>query len=624
PLCLTQKRILSIMKPWTFLNGNITIQLEHSKSKDHHSEATQNSKTARLHILNSDDSKTLKDNFSVVRKVTIHDIMNLFHAKTLDTCSNQCETGRESLCSAVNASDWYTLLKLGNFQVIPYLRKGQYMYEFEKEYMRDPPLKDMRQLPDLKSSKIVISGSDDGKVTCEVPCMLTGRVDLVNGYGQPRRVGGDEVRVWLVDKKTREFRSAGRVTDLNNGSYQISVWCLWPGISKMHVAVPYPREYIRTVIHQTHLSASRFVLGKFLKNGIEEVTLCWSLPNVPGRPCLCNLTEIVGQSFYCGLPLDKRLSCDDWNATSSTPLLQPINVTDAEGRLILTRPTYDITKFTIPNNLQIVVHKNDNLHYLKSCSETGFNVTWDLSTPAGFWKPNKRWSSLHCSRPEMTKEFVESCLSDTTVWFFGDSNSVRLFNDLTALTHCNGLTNSLWPLAGSCSNRKANMTLRFNPHEMPLYQHFHWTPRLGYKSVADYIRATPSVGKYIFIVHYYLHVTPSHLSVLHSRLRHLRDAIAEVASRNPDVLFAFRGPHVVSYDYNYNHAVGGDSLVKFYVQLLLETFRGLRDKVLYLDGWGMSLAIENSLNHPSDSIPEEMIKTVLSFRCNRSGYVKRY
>ncbi|KAH9504898.1 hypothetical protein Btru_060960 [Bulinus truncatus] len=560
------------------------------------------------------------------QKVTLEDVVESFRAKTLESCDNTCHdwSHNESLCYYDNESMWLEVIRASSFPVNPLLTNGQYIYEFEKDYLSYPPLEDMKQLPDVKLSKVTMFGVDNDTVRCLVGDTVTGRVDLVNGYGQPRAVGGDEVRVWLVDSGAKQYRSSGHVTDLNNGSYLITAWCLWPGMTQINVAVAYPREYIRVVIHQAHLSASRFVQAKFLHNNTEEVTLCWSLPNIVGRPCVCNFTHIIGQSFYCGRPLSKRLGCENWNATFSTPLVQPHNVTDEERLLIKRTPTAYIMTYSIPNNIQLAVREKGKPTHLRPCSLTNLKVTWELrSTPGGFWGPNLTWSSLQCARPEVTVDWARSCLRDTTVWVFGDSNGVRLFNAVKKYTNCSKMTHGIWPLSGNCTLEKHNITIVFTPHELPLYQKFEWTPRLGYRSVAEYIKMTPSAGKHIFIIHYYLHVTPSHLAVLHARLLSLSDAVRQLVARNPDAFFVIRGPHAISLDYNGNHAIGGDNLGPFYVRLLRETFRDLQDKIIYLDGWGMTVSMENARNHPDDRVPEEMIRTVLAFRCNETGYVAR-
>ncbi|XP_055892455.1 NXPE family member 1-like [Biomphalaria glabrata] len=558
------------------------------------------------------------------RQVSLADAIKSFSDQTMDACNNTCDrSDNSSDCSTFTKEDWSTRLTAEDFIVRPFLKDGMYIYEFEKEYLSYPPLEDMKQLPDLNLSTITVFGSINDTVHCDIGDVIRGRVDLVDSYGHSRHRGGDEVRMWLVSKSKKQFRTSGHVTDLNNGSYLITGHCLWPGNIQINVAVVYPREYIRTVIHQAQLSASRFIYGNFIRNTTQEATICWSLPNIIGRSCVCNLTYLTGQPFYCGQPVDARLTCKDWAATSAAPLIQPINVTMQERNLILKIPTRHILERAVPHSIQVLAKERGQLPKLKSCSQTSLKVTWNLTTPGGFWDPNMNWMSLHCERPGMSSPWAMSCLKNTTILIIGDSNAVRLFRALSQITHCTGLSSSLWPKAGTCRNKDANIILSFTPHELPLYQHSSWTPKLNYKGVAEQISATPSVGKYIIIVHYYLHATPSHLSVVHSRIKSLAEAIRHLARRNPDVLFAFRGPHVTSFDWDINHTIGGDSLGTLYLQLIQETFQDLRDKIVYLDGWGMTIALENAEFHPTDRVPQEMIRTLLSFRCNETGYVPR-
>ncbi|XP_055890467.1 NXPE family member 1-like [Biomphalaria glabrata] len=558
------------------------------------------------------------------RRVSWEDAVKAFSDQTSDSCNNTCDrSDNASDCFSFTNGDWNKRLVAGNFIVRPFLKDGMYIYEFEKEYLNYPPLEDMKQLPDMKLSKITMFGMNNDTVRCDIGDVINGRVDLVDSYDHPRHRGGDEVRMWLVSKSEKQFRTSGHVTDLNNGSYLLTGHCLWPGNIQINVAVMYPREYMRATMHQAQLSVSRYIYGNFIKNSTQETTICWSLPNVIGRSCVCNLTHLSGQSFYCGKPIDTRLTCNDFAATSVGPMTQPKNVTLQERDLIHKIPTRHILERTIPHSINVISEEKGQPPKLKPCSLTPFNVTWNLTSPVGYWGPNLNWTSLQCERPELSSPWAMSCLKNTTIMVFGDSNALRIFDVLSDMTNCTGVSYTLWPKAGTCSNNDSGITLSFTPHELPKYQHTYWTPKLDYKAVAEQISATPSVGKYIIIVHYYLHATPSHLSVVHSRIKSLAESIRHLARRNPDVLFVFRGPHVTSYDWDINHTIGGDSLGQFYLQLIQETFRDLRDKIVYLDGWGMTLAIENAELHPTDRVPQEMTRTLLSFRCNETGYVPR-
>uniref|UniRef100_A0A2C9JPD7 NXPE C-terminal domain-containing protein n=1 Tax=Biomphalaria glabrata TaxID=6526 RepID=A0A2C9JPD7_BIOGL len=219
------------------------------------------------------------------------------------------------------------------------------------------------------------------------------------------------------------------------------------------------------------------------------------------------------------------LTCNDFAATSVGPMTQPKNVTLQERDLIHKIPTRHILERTIPHSINVISEEKGQPPKLKPCSLTPFDVTWNLKSPLGFWGPNLNWTSLQCERPELSSPWAMSCLKNTTIMVFGDSNALRIFDVLSDMTNCTGVSYTLWPKAGTCSNNDSGITLSFTPHELPKYQHPYWTPKLDYKGVAEQVYATPSVGKYIIIVHYYLHATPSHLSVVHSRIKSLAESV---------------------------------------------------------------------------------------------------
>uniref|UniRef100_A0A2C9L6L2 Uncharacterized protein n=1 Tax=Biomphalaria glabrata TaxID=6526 RepID=A0A2C9L6L2_BIOGL len=164
------------------------------------------------------------------RRVSWEDAVKAFSDQTSDSCNNTCDrSDNASDCFSFTSGDWNKRLVAGDFIVRPFLKDGMYIYEFEKEYLNYPPLEDMKQLPDLKLSKITMFGMNNDTVRCDIGDVINGRVDLVDSYDHPRHRGGDEVRMWLVSKSEKQFRTSGHVTDLNNGSYLLTGHCLWPG-----------------------------------------------------------------------------------------------------------------------------------------------------------------------------------------------------------------------------------------------------------------------------------------------------------------------------------------------------------------------------------------------------------
>ncbi|XP_059158705.1 NXPE family member 4-like [Physella acuta] len=254
---------------------------------------------------------------------------------------------------------------------------------------------------------------------------------------------------------------------------------------------------------------------------------------------------------------------------------------------------------------------------------TSPSATWEMTKPKGYWSPGEVWTSLLCDHSYLTPSLALDCLRDTSIWVFGDSNSLRLYWPLQDWTQCSATGNGAWPQKEVCKNKVNNITLTFTPHEYPLHLGASWVSMLRYDGVAQHIDAMPSNEKIIVIIHYYLHVLTSHLSFAELRLRSVTEACKRLLDRNPDATIAFRGPHVASLEYEINHTISGDSLGRFYFKIILKVFKDLMNRIIFLDGWDMTIALENSEFHPTENVPKFLINVLLSFRCNTTGYHRR-
>merc|ERR1712240_596205 len=106
-------------------------------------------------------------------------------------------------------------------------------------------------------------------------------------------------------------------------------------------------------------------------------------------------------------------------------------------------------------------------------------------------------------------------------------------------------------------------------------------------------------GAHLVVIHYYLHPMFAHLSVTHNRLLMLKAAIERALSRNKNVVFVFRGPHVSSLDTSRFHSIGGNVHGMLLLNIVRGIFKSLQDQVIFIDGWDMSIAMENPVYHPA-------------------------
>ncbi|RUS91592.1 hypothetical protein EGW08_000707 [Elysia chlorotica] len=299
--------------------------------------------------------------------------------------------------------------------------------------------------------------------------------------------------------------------------------------------------------------------------------------------------------------VSQRLNCSHWTATFPLAMPPPYRVTAAERTLIHHLPGYP---------------KSSRLPPLPKCSEVSPRVTWDMATrPQGFWDSHQNWKSLQCERTQFSRDASVKCLSNSQIYVIGDSNANRLYSRLLARFPTQKTMPGAWPRAAESQNKSFNISVKFLPHEYPLFLGQRWEPLLPYGGVEKIIDSVPSTGRQLIILHYYLHLMPFHLSVARSRVVAAVKAIARLLIRNPNAHVAFRGPHVTSREWDINHSIGGDALGKQYLDIISSAFEGLKHRVVFLDGWEMTTALENAEFHPNNKVPNEMVLTFMSFLC---------
>lgn len=248
--------------------------------------------------------------------------------------------------------------------------------------------------------------------------------------------------------------------------------------------------------------------------------------------------------------------------------------------------------------------------------------TWETDhQPTGFWSTGNNWQSLICERPKMTPKWTVDCLHNSHVWIFGDSNGHRMMEAVLSITgHL--LPNLSWPQQYIRRDNFNGITFIFTPTEYPVFLHQQWHQRLPYGGVAKQIDKIPSRGTHFLVIHYFLHLSASHLSVAFLRWKAAHDAIQRLVARNPDVVVGIRGPHVSSVESRKSHAGFGDNLGMFLLEMIQYIFADLKHRAIFLDGWEMTVALENSEFQPSNIVPQQLLRTLLAFKCNKYNAVR--
>ena len=158
-------------------------------------------------------------------------------------------------------------------------------------------------------SKMVLM--ENGKKVFQLGENVTVRITLSDGSGKAKTVGGDHVRVWMVEP-SKKASSAGYVIDHGNGTYTGHLKALWVGIPLIRAAIAITCEGVGIRYHAIkEPSKLRGVLAVFKSDHISEETLC--APRLNSKRDLCNFSaENFGLPWFCFRPQNPKLLCHDW------------------------------------------------------------------------------------------------------------------------------------------------------------------------------------------------------------------------------------------------------------------------------------------------------------------------
>ncbi|GFO31560.1 neurexophilin and pc-esterase domain family, member 3 [Plakobranchus ocellatus] len=501
----------------------------------------------------------------------------------------------------------------------------------ELRLLHDPPLLDPLMAANETMSRVVILGSDQ---TYSVNDQLHIRLDVFDGYGNPLSRGNDQIRVWAIDS-AQQASLATEVNDLGNGSYFASIPLLWPGNLQVKVSLTYNREVLRAISFvKVAVRTTKFMAAGFFSEFGNTATLCSTYPYVPGGyDQLCDLSKSNGgMPWFCGKPRNSALSCNHWTHVTDIQFVQPLPLTKAEQlwmkwldipknlRLVKTfKFQHDLKKFQrgIPSIDVRSSPPKSNLQPKILCSERTFEDSWRDVSPRGYWL-KQAWTPFACTMPLLSAPRVVSCLRDMTVLLLGDSNLRLVLAILKKMTGCvldtGGEVNPKWHRPMRCINKNTKTEIRWRTHAQPFHtSQQEWGDRKDQKAVNEYIDEVPDEANFIIVVHLYLHFTTELLDVYRIHIRAIRASIERLLLRNPLAKVVIRAPHSASQFWPTIYST--DSFAWAFSAIIKTEFRGLYDKVLFIQPWDMTVAAENIESHPPDYVNKAILNLILSHLC---------
>ncbi|KAL8613146.1 hypothetical protein ACOMHN_042955 [Nucella lapillus] len=501
----------------------------------------------------------------------------------------------------------------------------------ERELLAEGPVTDLTRVAVPTTTLLELAGG--GKKTpaesrVKVGQNITVRVVLKDALRRPVLKGGHQVRVWMEGRDKKVPRSlAVDAIDLGNGTYMATIPILWPGPIEVKAALQRPREFNRLALSLMNIMKMiNGIVASYVSGKKDEVTLCSFIPVVPGYHQVCNLTSLNGDlPWYCGRPSTPGIKCSDWAWSSyvAFPVRYPVSA--AENALISTYMNGSAPCVRTVNNTLLLTAapdppKRPNPPRKAPCRPLTPRETWEDQSPRGYWD-NKQWHTLRgCPLPQLSTSYVRNCLRNTTFLAWGDSNAIQAMLAVQAYTKCPELPdpqrsyhpNMLHvPRHFRCA--QDNIILSWYPHAYPFYTGYgRWSDRKVKDSLRHILSRVPSKGKYVILMHLLVHFSQVHTYVY---VQHVRDAargVRELLHRNPEVKVIIRGPH----------ALGGSAFCLFSdfhtercFRVLRQEFRDLRDRVVLLNPWDMTVAVGNCDIHPSQEVLHAVRGLILQHVC---------
>ncbi|KAL4235814.1 Neurexophilin [Mactra antiquata] len=476
------------------------------------------------------------------------------------------------------------------------------------------------ELPDPIKSKVWIEGNFSVKIGDTVII----RIQLYNGRNERRTRGGDLVRVWLAEDRLGA-KTTAQVTDNKDGSYNAIIRTFWVGRPQIQAAIISPREVVATAFKRRYKCPPVLMNTAIFQHpsdvNILEETPCNYDNQIPGYKKVCNFTqENYNRPWYCGKPRHGRLLCQDWTMVADINLWN-----NGHDKQLLSNMEQELMslKYTarkIMTNITLTVtedSKEETVLTPKSkCNHRNKSVTWDVTSPTGYFYNNK-WTNRQCSYSDLD---LKSCLKNTTVILIGDSTTRQMFECIEQLIPCEWLTDT-WSQSGKhrpaiCANKSMDFNLIWKLHSLPFCTRN--TPRHYFKSLSSYLNELSDSKRYIVVIHFYAHFLNYHSHVFYETLMDLKKGINDILARNYQVSIVIKGPHAYSFSKSPDHVIWmPDMYSKVYEKLILDVMKDLRHRIYYLESMDMTVCTGQWHIHAEQYVINSMVENMFSFVCSK-------
>ena len=245
------------------------------------------------------------------------------------------------------------------------------------------------------------------------------------------------------------------------------------------------------------------------------------------------------------------------------------------------------------------------------CNRFPISKTWSLKSPVGFFFQNK-WLPNSCSNTMKDSVAAYSkCLENRRIQLIGDSTSREWLFFLEKMLNFVRIGTFRQHRPIVTVNKNLNSTIFWYTHGYPFLHPTKANNRGFSKPPHVYLDKLPKGCNNFIIINLYLHFIAYTPDVLQRQAHALVKSIHKLLERSPNVTIAFKGFH----SFQDVRFFLDDYWASVYDVIIRREFAALRDKVIYLDCWDITMSTENIQIHNSIAVDKEMVHNLLNLMC---------
>ncbi|CAG2203089.1 unnamed protein product [Mytilus edulis] len=442
--------------------------------------------------------------------------------------------------------------------------------------------------------------------------IITLRIILHNKNGDVLTDGGDFINIWMSEKG-KGASSAGYVVDHGNGTYIGVIKALWRGSPNIKIAMSFQKESIGLFVNYLYKYGMLRTLKGVFKNARGETGKGICGIHTLTKHGICDFTSMnYGMRWFCSLPDKPGFTCSDWYA--------PIGDMTVPTFTKSQKQFLSSTRYKIIKEIKVDVLGDKTIgHPEHSCSLINPSVTWNISSPVGYFY-NKTWHNLLCQKKvEPSFNRYLACLRNREIYMVGDStvrewllSIVDILNlALSVKRTSDALKGYHQPIKAFSKNKRDNITVTWAAHEFPFFTYSRNATIHHFKPASYHLNVIRSKNP-IVVLHLYIHIGYAPLSVYEEHVMNAKDAINKFLDRVPGAKIFIKGPHYFEHN---NEGVPYDFVRFLQDKMIFKIFDNIKHKVVYLNEWDITVSSENKDMHPSYDLRKPMIHELLSYIC---------